>query len=47
MSMVERARKELDQLNYWFKMNKGQQGTAEWNENIERGSELVETINNL
>lgn len=47
LTYVESAQYELDQLNFWFKMNKGQQGTDEWNENIERGIDLSETVNGL
>jgi len=47
LTFVESAQYELDQLDFWFKMNKGQQGTDEWNENIERGIELCETVKGL
>ena len=44
---VESAQYELDQLSFWFKMNKKSQGSDEWNNNIDRGIDLSETINNL
>ena len=47
LTYLESAQYELEQLNFWFKMNKGQQGTDEWNNNIERGIDLSETVNNL
>jgi hypothetical protein len=47
MSYIERAKYELAQLDFWFKMNKGQQGSQEWNDNVDRGVELSETVNNL
>ena len=47
LTYVENAQYELEQLNFWFKMNKGQKGTDEWNKNIERGIDLSETVNNL
>ena len=47
LNCVEKAQYELDQLSFWFKLNKGQQGTDEWNNNIERGIDLSETVNNL
>ena len=47
LTFVESAQYELEQLNFWFKMNKGQQGSDEWNNNIERGIDLSETVNNL
>ena len=47
MSYVQRAQYELEQLSFWFKMNKHQQGSDEWNENIERGIDLSEIVNNL
>ena len=30
--IIEIAQYELEQLNFWFKMNKDQQGSDEWNE---------------
>ena len=47
MSYIESAKYELGQLNLWFKLNKKSQGSDEWNENMERGMDLSETINNL
>ena len=47
LTYVESAQYELDQLSFWFKMNKGQQGTDEWNDNMERSIDLSETVNNL
>ena len=47
ITYLESAQYELEQLNFWFKMNKEQQGTDEWNNNIERGIDLSETVNNL
>jgi len=47
LTFVESAQYELEQLNFWFKMNKGQQGSDEWNDNVERGIDLSETVNNL
>ena len=38
---------ELEQLDLWFKLNKNSQGSDEWNDKIERGIELSETINDL
>ena len=45
--MVKSAQYELEQLTHWFKANKGQQGSDEWNANIERGIDLSETVNDL
>tara|TARA_R110000803_G_scaffold34220_2_gene74829 strand:- start:1077 stop:1220 length:144 start_codon:yes stop_codon:yes gene_type:complete len=47
MTYVERAEYELEQLDFWFKINKGLQGTKEWNDNIIRCIDLGETINDL
>ena len=47
LTYVERAQYELEQLDFWFKMNKGEQGSDEWNDNMERGIDLSETVNNL
>ena len=47
MTYLQHSQCELDQLNYWFKLNKRSQGSNEWNEKIERGIELSETLNNL
>ena len=47
MTYLESTQYELDQLNFWFKMNSGQKGTDEWNNNIERGIDLSETVNGL
>ena len=47
LTFVESAQYELEQLNFWFKMNKGQQGSDEWNENIERGIDLSEIVKGL
>ena len=47
LTYIESVHYELDQLSFWFKMNKGQQNTEEWNKNIERGIDLSEIVNNL
>tara|TARA_B100000809_G_C15106392_1_gene518922 strand:- start:62 stop:205 length:144 start_codon:yes stop_codon:yes gene_type:complete len=47
MSYLESAKYELEQLDFWFKLNKKSQGSDEWNKNIERGIDLSETVNNL
>ena len=47
LTYIESVHYELDQLSFWFKMNKGQQGSEEWNKNIERGIDLSEIVNNL
>ena len=47
MTYVQRAQYELEQLDLWFKLNKKSQGSDEWNEKMERGMDLSETINNL
>lgn len=47
MTYTERAKYELEQLDFWFKLNKNSQGSDEWNENIERGIDLTEVVNNL
>ena len=39
---VELAKYELEQLNFWFKLNKKSQGSDEWNENIDKGIDLSE-----
>jgi hypothetical protein len=44
---VERAEYELQQLAFWFKTNKGLQGTKEWNRNINRGIDLTEIVKDL
>lgn len=47
MTYIQRAQYELGQLDLWFKLNKNSQGSDEWNEKVERGMDLSETINNL
>jgi len=47
MNRVQRAEYELQQLNLWFKLNKGLQGTKEWNRNINRGIDLTEVVKDL
>ena len=47
LTYIESVQYELEELNFWHKMNKGQQGTEEWNKNIERGIDLSEIVNNL
>lgn len=47
MSYIQNAKYELEQLDLWFKLNKNSQGSDEWNDKIERGIELCETIKDL
>ncbi len=47
MNYVKSAEYELEQLNFWFKLNKKSQGSDEWNENIERAIQLTELVNDL
>ena len=47
LTYLQRVQYELDQLKFWFKMNKKYQGSDEWNEKLERGIDLSEIVNNL
>tara|TARA_R110000782_G_scaffold170491_1_gene262222 strand:+ start:213 stop:356 length:144 start_codon:yes stop_codon:yes gene_type:complete len=44
MTTVERAEHELEQLNFWFKLNKNSQGNDEWNEKEQRGIDISEWL---
>jgi hypothetical protein len=43
----ETAEYELEQLKFWFKLNEGQKGSEEWNENIQKGQLLMEIVLDL
>jgi len=47
MNRLETAEHELEQLKLWFKLNEGQKGSEEWEENIQRGQDLMETVLDL
>jgi hypothetical protein len=47
MTYLESAQYELEQLDFWFKLNKNSQGSDEWNEKLNRGIDLSEIVNNL
>ena len=47
LTYLESAQYELEQLDFWFKLNKNSKYSDEWNEKIERGIDLTETVKNL
>jgi len=47
MNRLETAEHELEQLQSWFKLNEGQKGSEEWEENIQRGQDLMEIVLDL
>lgn len=47
MTLIERTQFRLSELDAWFKDNKSAKGTSEWNNNIELGIDLHESINDL
>lgn len=47
MGYLESAQYELEQLDFWFKLNKNSQGSEEWNEKLNRSIDLFEIVNDL